>query len=182
MNATKPITKLPWSVPLTLADVPEEGRHFDLVADEHTRAQVAQVAGLQSLPRLQASFDVTRRGPDGLHVGGEVSATVGQNCIVTLELLNNEVNETVNLDFAPPVAASLEQTEEAEIARSEGPEPLIGDGIDLGALATEFLLLGIDPYPRKADAEFESPAAEDDASSHPFAALAALKQEPEKKE
>ena len=26
--------------------------------------------------------------------------------------------------------------------------------IDLGALATEFLMLGIDPYPRKAGAEF----------------------------
>jgi uncharacterized metal-binding protein YceD (DUF177 family) len=182
MNAAKPITKLPWSLPVTLADIPEEGRHFDLVADERTRAQVAQVAGLQSLPRLQASFDVARRGPDGLHVGGEVSATVGQTCIVTLEPLNDEVKEAIDLVFAPPTAASLEQTEETEIAESEGPEPLIGDGIDLGALATEFLILGIDPYPRKPDAAFESPAAKDDGSSHPFAALAALKQEPEKKE
>jgi len=182
MNATRPITKLPWSVPVTLADIPEEGRHFELAADEQTRAQVAQAAGLQSLPRLQASFDVQRRGPDGLHVGGEVSATVGQTCVVTLEPLNNEVKEAIDLDFAPPTATSLEQTEEAEVAESEGPEPLIGDGIDLGALATEFLILGIDPYPRKPGAAFESPAAEDDGSSHPFAALAALKQEPQKKE
>ena len=30
-----------------------------------------------------------------------------------------------------------------------GPEPLIGGIVDLGALATEFLILGLDPYPRK---------------------------------
>ena len=47
--------------------------------------------------------------------------------------------------------------------------------VDLGAIATEFLLLGIDPYPRKPGAVFDAPVAEDDPSSHPFAALAALK-------
>ena len=46
--------------------------------------------------------------------------------------------------------------------------------VDLGAVATEFLLLGIDPYPRKPGAVFDAPPAGDPAS-HPFAALAALK-------
>ena len=46
--------------------------------------------------------------------------------------------------------------------------------VDLGAVATEFLLLGIDPYPRKPGAVFDAPPA-GDPSSHPFAALAALK-------
>jgi hypothetical protein len=38
----------------------------------------------------------------------------------------------------------------------------------------EFLLLGIDPYPRKAGAEF-APVKADDGSAKPFAALEALK-------
>jgi hypothetical protein len=46
--------------------------------------------------------------------------------------------------------------------------------LDLGAIATEFLLLGMDPYPRKAGAEF-APVKADDASVKPFAALEALK-------
>ena len=46
--------------------------------------------------------------------------------------------------------------------------------IDLGAVATEFLILGIDPYPRKPGAVFEAPAA-GEGGGHPFAALAALK-------
>src|ERR1700691_3784889 len=92
----------PWRVPVALADVPETGRHFDLVADEATRAAVRQAAGLRDLPRLQAQFDVTPHGADGLHVAGQVWATVGQNCVVTLEPLDNEIAEAIDLLFAPP--------------------------------------------------------------------------------
>ena len=56
----------------------------------------------------------------------------------------------------------------------EPPEMLVDGKIDLGAIATEFLLLGIDPYPRKAGVEF-APIKADDAEARPFAALEALK-------
>ncbi|MGZ5835725.1 MAG: YceD family protein, partial [Xanthobacteraceae bacterium] len=47
------------------------------------------------------------------------------------------------------------------------------------ALATEFLILGIDPYPRKPGATFVAPASES-ADGGPFAALAKLKPPPDK--
>ena len=53
--------------------------------------------------------------------------------------------------------------------------------LDLGAIATEFLILGLDPYPRKPDAIFQASAVGDDAT-HPFAALAALKKGQGRKE
>jgi hypothetical protein len=46
--------------------------------------------------------------------------------------------------------------------------------VDLGAIASEFLILGIDPYPRKPGVVFE-PNLEREAGASPFAALAALK-------
>ncbi len=182
-NPDKSASKLPWSVLVAVSDIPEGGRRFALVADEATRAGVAQTTGLRSLPRLQATFDVARHGADGLRVAGEVSATVGQNCVVTLDPIDNEIKEEVNLVFAPlrAPAAGEDDDEEAVIIDPNEPEPLTGDMIDLGALATEFLIVGIDPYPRKPDAVFEPPASEDD-SAHPFAALAALKKKPEAKE
>ena len=180
MSPSKPTdkaaSKSPWSVPVARAEIPEEGKRFELVADEVTRAEIARLTGVRSLPRLQATLDVARHGSDGLRVGGEVSATVGQTCVVTLEPLENEIKEEVDLIFAPPAAfAEADDGEEAEVIDPDGPEPLIGDTIDLGALATEFLLLGIDPYPRKPGASFEPPEAADDPGAHPFAALAALK-------
>lgn len=53
------------------------------------------------------------------------------------------------------------------------PEPLLGGVVDLGALATEFLILGLDPYPRKSGAVFEAPPDRKPEDS-PFAALAKL--------
>jgi uncharacterized metal-binding protein YceD (DUF177 family) len=170
-----PSSKLPWSVPVAIADISEGGKRFELVADEATRAQVAQIAELRSLPRLEATFDVARQGAHGLRVEGTVSAIVGQNCVVTLEPIENDLKEDVEVAFAPPHEPmdTYEEDAEVEIDIAQ-PEPLTGDTVDLGGIAVEFLILGIDPYPRKPDAKFE-PLAVEDEDSHPFAALAALK-------
>jgi len=58
----------------------------------------------------------------------------------------------------------------------DGRDPALNTQ-DLGAVATEFLMLGIDPYPRKPWAEFAAPKVDSDGA-HPFAALAALKKDP----
>jgi hypothetical protein len=166
----------PWPVPVALDDILETGRHFDLAADAGVRAAVAHVAGLRDLPRLRASFDVTRRGADGLHVAGSVSATVGQNCVVTLEPLVSEIDETVDLTFLPrpdPEPSEGDTKPEPRDVKWNDPEPLVGGRVDLGALAIEFLILGLDPYPRKPGAIFEAPKG-DAPDPGPFAALAKL--------
>ena len=40
----------------------------------------------------------------------------------------------------------------------DAPDPIVDGKIDLGALAAEFMVLGLDPYPRKPGAEFVPPA------------------------
>jgi len=88
----------PWRVPVAVEDIEAAGQHFDLAADDGVRAAVARIIGLRDLPRIEAKFDVTRHGAGGLHVTGHVSATVGQNCVVTLEPLTNDVEEAVDLN------------------------------------------------------------------------------------
>lgn len=174
-----PAAPPPWHVPVAVEDVPETGEHFELEADAGVRAAVAKVAGLRDLPRLQASFDVSHRGSGGLRVLGSVSAAVGQTCVVTLEPVDNEVEEPVDLAFAPrqsvepPAEGEEKDKQQPHDANLNEPEPLIDGTVDLGALATEFLILGLDPYPRKPGAVFEAPA-EDEPDPSPFAALAKL--------
>ena len=180
MSERKAASQGLWSIPLRLDDVPETGRRVELVADAETRREIAAMAGLRALPRLAATFDVTRQGASGLHVVGEIAATVGQTCVVSLDPIENEVKEELDLVFVPDVTADpagLAQPSTAGSAaldEDEGPERLVDGTLDLGALAVEFLLLGIDPYPRKPGAVFEQPAGAD-AGHRPFAALAALK-------
>jgi len=163
---------LAWSVPLALTEVPETGLHLELAANASARGAIAKFAGLTGIPKLHASFDVARRGA-GLQITGRVTAEVGQTCVVTLEPVTGAVDEDIDLLFLPgapePVAVGD--------AEKNVPEPLLDGRVDLGAIATEFLVLGIDPYPRKEGATFDAPEADDD-TPHPFAALAALKKDP----
>ena len=164
-------TEHPWTVPIRVDDVPDTGRRVELSADESVRTALAEAAGVNALTRLDATFDLTRRGRTRLHVVGGVTATVRQTCVITLEPISNEVNERIDLVFAP---ADAPAAEEVPIEAADPPEPIVDGVVDLGAVATEFLILGIDPYPRKPGAVFEVPQTADRETT-PFAALAALK-------
>ena len=154
---------------MALDDIPETGLHTEIEAGEPVRGDIARLAGLRDLPRLSAVFDLTPRGA-GVHVSGQVSAHLGQTCVVTLEPIESDLTESIDLVFAPAAPAQSK-----DLKPDEEPPEMLRDGkIDLGAIATEFLLLGIDPYPRKAGAEF-APVKADDAGAKPFAALEALK-------
>jgi len=165
----------PWSVPIRIEDVPEEGTHINLSADDNTRAAIAELAGLPALPRLEASFEVTPHHRRGLRVIGQVSATVGQTCVVTLEPVENEIRESIDLVFLPGAAAPASGAEDIAPGVADPPEALVDGTVDLGELAIEFLILGIDPYPRKPGAVFEDVSV-GEAAAHPFAALAKLKE------
>jgi uncharacterized metal-binding protein YceD (DUF177 family) len=166
-------SRAPWRVAVAVEDVPETGEHKALVADDATRLAIARVAGVRDLSRLEANFDLARHGGGGLRVTGHVSATVGQNCVVTLEPLENEIEEDVNVLYMPAATAAATDKDTAAEPRWDDPEPLIDGMIDLGALATEFLILGIDPYPRKPGAVFEPPR-DRKPDAGPFAGLAGL--------
>jgi hypothetical protein len=173
MADAKPGSRSPWHFPVAVEDVPELGEHFDLTADSQIRAAIAKAAGLCDLARLEANFDLNRQG-GGLRVVGRIAATVDQTCVITLEPVANEIAEDVDLLFVPQT--SVAEAGGAAIKPDEREyemEPLIGGVVDLGALATEFLVLGLDPYPRKPGAVFQSPE-ETAAGEGPFSALAAL--------
>jgi uncharacterized metal-binding protein YceD (DUF177 family) len=167
------LAERPWSVPVARAEVPDTGRHFELVAAERTREAIAKLANLRVLPQLSARFDVAPHGREGLRVTGRIAAILGQTCVVTLEPIENALDEPVDIVFAPAAAADVID-ESVDITADDPPEALVDGAVDLGAIATEFMMLAVDPYPRKADAVFEPPAAGDPPAS-PFAALAALK-------
>ena len=164
----------PWSVSVPLHDIPPAGKHVALEASAEVRAALARPAGVEAVERLVAHFDLTLRGRDGVHVAGRVSATVRQACVVTLEPVMNEIDEAVDVDFAPARADAVKAAADeidVDAAGPDEPEPLRGNAIDLGVLATEFLILGVDPYPRKPGVAFDAPPA-GDAAANPFAALA----------
>lgn len=171
---------LPWSFPVSVAQVPEAGLHQVLDAAPAQRERMAAAAGVNAMPQAEASFDVVPAAGGRVHVSGRVRARVEQTCVVTLDPVENEIDEPIDVEFAPPsqipVSAKSIQKEEGEDAEiAEPPEPIVNGVIDLGQLAMEFLVLGIDPYPRKPGVVFVAPETPKDPEEHPFAALKALK-------
>jgi len=184
-KAAKPRNPIDWTAPITLEEVPEAGRHVELVAPAAALPAIAAQAGVNGINRLVVHFDVSHRG-DGLRVAGQVEGEVVQTCVVTLEPLVNDVREEVDLTFSPSL-----RDDEGDIEVSGDPEeraprePMPGRSVDLAAVAVEFLMLGIDPYPRKSGAEFETKTAGDASGPdrpNPFAVLEALKRNESKGE
>ena len=169
----------PWRVPIMVAQVPETGLHRDFEADQSQREALAEVGSLREILSASASFDVTPSGGGRFQVAGHVRARVGQTCVVTLEPIENDIDEPINLIFAPPeqipqLADLVDEAAASDAEVPDPPEPIVNGIIDLGRIATDALLLAIDPYPRRADAVFEPPAVVPDPEEHPFAALKAL--------
>jgi hypothetical protein len=174
----------PWRVPIAVAQIPDTGLHRDLEADQATRNAVADVGGLREVLSVQASFDVTPKRGGRFHVSGYVRARIGQTCVVTLEEIESEIDEPIDLIFAPPdqIPQMADLVDEAESGEDtpDPPEPIENGIIDLGRLATDVLFLAIDPYPRKEGAVFEARVTAADPGDHPFAALKAFKAAPKK--
>ena len=79
-----------------------------------------------------------------------------------------EIDEPIEVSFLPadpkrPPSANIE----------DEPDELVDGRIDLGAIASEFLTLALDPYPRKPGVAFEGPALEAEKPS-PFSRLRVL--------
>ena len=163
-----------WTVPVAVEDIPDTGLHMEIDVPAEIREAMAKLAGLRELPELSAVFDLVRAG-GSVHVSGRVKARVGQTCVVSLEPIENEIDEPIDVEFRPgaetaAAAYDLHTLDEGE----EPPEPLVDAKVDLGALASEILLLSLDPYPRKPGAEF-APVKDAETGDRPFAGLAALK-------
>jgi hypothetical protein len=178
----------PWRAPVIVAQIPDTGLHREIEASAREREAIAEVAGLREVLSAHASFDVTPKSGGRVHVTGSVRARIGQTCVVTLDPIESEIDEDVDLMFAPEaevrqLADLVEEgrdSEDAEVV-PERPEAIVNGVIDLGRLATDALFLGIDPYPRKPGAVFEAQVVASDPEDHPFAALKALQDKPKRK-
>ena len=172
-----------------------EARRVDLKATFEECAAVAAAWGARSglaSGALSASFRVVPRAGDRIELDGRVVATVTQTCVVSLEPFETAIEQQVELVFAPAAEAIAEPRGRGGRAEPEmmlptpaggnddqedPPDPIVDDTIDLGAVAVEFMVLGLDPYPHKPGVHFaDMVIGENDAPApSAFAALARLK-------
>ena len=170
----------PFARPVRVESIPRDGLDQAIEASEAERAALARRDGLPAIGRLAAKFSLSRLGRGIVRVRGEVHAEATQTCVVSLEPFDVTLDEPVDVRFAGPAGEGARRSAPPAAAaeavalamdQEDAPDPIVDGQIDLGALAAEFMLLGLDPYPRKPGVEF-APAAEPDARQTPLAGLA----------
>lgn len=171
----------PWRSPVIVAQIPDTGLHRRLEASVAERQAMAELAGVREVLSAEADLDVVPKSGGRIQITGLVRARIGQICVVTLDPIENEIEEEVDLIFAPEaevrkMADLIEEGQDDETPPEviDPPEAIVGGIIDLGRIATDALFLAIDPYPRKEGVVFEAEVTALDPEDHPFAALKVL--------
>ena len=180
----------PFSRHVDVRSLPAAGLDREVEADAAERAALAREFDVPAIARLSGAYRIRPASRGQVVVRGAARARLTRLCVVTLEPFETDIEEPVDVVFAPDSARPArghvttgrvpdEETDLAALAAPDPPDPIVDGRIDLGALTAEFVALGLDPYPRKPGVEF---AGGDDAAApeSPFAALAGRRDGPPK--
>jgi uncharacterized metal-binding protein YceD (DUF177 family) len=152
-----------WTHAIDVAGIPPQGLDLELKPDAAVRAELARLMDVIAVNDVVAKLDLRAAADGSVEVQGTLRGSVRQVCVVTLEEFDNPVEETIEARFS----AALETDEDDEDLDGDVVDPIVDGKIDAGALATEFLSLAIDPYPRLPGAEFRLGVRDEAAESVP---------------
>lgn len=185
---TEPV-HLPLMEPIPVNRIGPQTKTITFEAGPEARAALAQRFGLLELSAFTAKAVLRRRKDTGwIELKGSLTASVVQECVVTLEPVAAEVAGEIDELFDDSREVDGFEVELDPVA--EDPEPLEGEILDVGEVIAQVLSLSIDPYPRAPgvppvedleNSAEEDEATEDEAKASPFAALALLKDRDVKK-
>lgn len=149
-----------FSRPLRVDPLPRGGLAQEIEATAAERERLAVLNGLVGIARLSARFTVSK-WRRGVHVEGEITARVTRTCVASLEPFDVDIDEPIDVKFLPADAHAPPPESHTLSVDDDEPDELVDGRIDLGALASEFLTLSLDPYPRKPGVAFEPPSPDE---------------------
>ena len=161
-------------------DITDEGKSSVRSANPDEREAMARALNILACDSLAADTSI-RRLPQGRYrLGGVMRASVTQTCVVTLDPVPEKIEEAFEVEFWPPEMLEA-RAPAGEKGVLDGPdvEPLVKNAVDVGRIVFELLSASLEPYPRKAGAEFEWSGPEADAPEtkpdSPFSVLEKLR-------
>lgn len=170
-------------------DIPAKGLDLTIHADAVECAGLARRAGLVAVESLAADFRAGKVEASRVEVEGVLRARVVQTCVVSLDPFESDIECPIEVAFAGDVETDIASPRGREdfgdrggasklgSAELDAPDPIIDGRIDLGAVAAEFLMLALEPYPRKPGVSFDEAglAAAGAETVSPFAALRTIR-------
>jgi len=192
-----------FSRPVLITDLLRDpDRSWDIEADADERQALSELNELEGIASLKAKFHAVKAGKF-IRITGRLDSRLTQQCVVSLEPFETDISEEIDARFfEEPTGPARRAARDARSDKTAGPgrkpatvprklpepvsmdedeaEAVVDGRIDLGALASEFLTLALDPYPRKPGVAFDASVVENPVES-PFSELRLLKGEGRKK-
>lgn len=175
-----------WSHLINVDEIDGLGATFTISPDEESCAALVRRLDVKDIADVVAEVTLKQQG-QVVHVSGSARARITQNCVVTLDPVETQLEEDFEAWFADPdQAISISKarrerelkkghSEVPMLEENEDPEPIVNGQIDLGELVVQYLSLGINPYPHAEGVEYQNPEEEQREASelrkNPFAAL-----------
>ncbi len=184
-----------WSLIIPVRDISDEARDYSLHPDQDELPALAKALNVVSIEKINAHIRV-HRTKSGVRARGKVTGTLTQNCVVSLQPVEEKIYEEIDRTFVVNKAAAdrwieknnARQDQYMDADDIDAPDIIVDGKIDLAAVALEHFILGINLYPRAEGVELEDnpntlsfniqddePDDDDEKPASPFAALASLK-------
>ncbi len=163
-----------------LDEVPHEGREYAFAGDSEVTDFLVEHSNVTAVANFAGKIKL-RAMRGGYEAHGKLQAKVTQECVVTLDPVDDELSVDLERVYLRGEEPEPEVTSNGEVfvdlEASADNEWFEGDTIDLADLIFEQFQLALNPYPRKEGAEFpDAMDAADEKEPSPFAVLAKLKQ------
>lgn len=148
---------------LNVQDLSADGRDYSLVGGQDIFEEIKKRFDIVEISEFQALVRIQDKGKhNGVWVTGHIKASLIQRCIVSLE----DVEETINEEF------ELMLVDEATVERFDNDEAYLdpeipdydlleGDTLSPGEIAIQTLSIMMNPYPRKDGVEIDLGTATD---------------------
>lgn len=153
----------------------KEPQTFNLAAPPDALAAIAARLETPAVISLSGAVVVTPTA-EGAQVDGAVKAALRRECVVTLEPLDERIDETFSIRFARESDALAEIELDLE---EDWTEPLLGEALDVADILVQQVALAMEPYPRKPGAAAPAALNPSPEQVSPFAVLKSLKPEPD---
>lgn len=151
-----------------------ERRSFTQEADEGERAAITDLLGNAECLRLSASYTIAPKRDGRFEVQGRIAARLGQTCGVTLEPIEQLIDEPFEVVFSMDGPTESEFDAAFDPLGDDPPEPIVNNRLEVGRIVAEIVASAADPFPRATDAVLEVSEAggeEEATGDSPFAAL-----------
>ncbi len=144
---------------LNIESLSNAGFQLNLVANASELIEMANLLHVASVKSFSASLMIRKWRRAGLQIEGSFKSRITQNCVVSLEEFDVEMNDEIHQKFFGNTdTPKMTDSKEVEMLNTDNdpPEALRDGNINILEYLVEVLALQLDPYPRAPESDIET--------------------------